>query len=116
MLKLHIKPIRHICSVKGCHDRNTYIISRSLEHRKSVYMCEKCIVETFQALMELKGITAGDGGGTPDNMDDDVQDALDTSVSETDVIDGAEDVPDAIGVFNAPVTPEPEQKRKRGKK
>lgn len=115
MLKLHIKPIRHICSVKGCYDRNTYIISRSLEHRKSVYMCEKCIVETFQALMELKGITSVDGG-TPDNLGDDVQDALDTSGAETDVIEGTDDVPDAIGVFNAPESPEPEQKRKRGKK
>lgn len=115
MLKLHIKPIRHICSVKGCHDRNTYIISRSLEHRKSVYMCEKCIVETFQALMELKGITSVDGG-TPDNLEDDVQDALDTSVAETDVHDTADAEPDVIGVFNAPESPEPEQKRKRGKK
>lgn len=40
-LQLHRR--RHVCSIRGCHNRNTYLITRTKEHISPIWICEDCI-------------------------------------------------------------------------
>lgn len=47
--------IRHVCSVKGCSNRDVVLISRN-GHIGGVYLCRECASEASSAFEEKKAV------------------------------------------------------------
>ncbi len=51
------KRIRHVCSVKGCSNRDVVLIARN-GHFGGVYLCRECAKAALDALTEKKSAKA----------------------------------------------------------
>lgn len=54
MKPLKILPRRHICSVRGCHSRATFLLTRSDDHTRPVWICEKCILDAAEKICAMR--------------------------------------------------------------
>ena len=53
----NIKKIRHVCSVKGCSNRDVVLIAKN-GHIGGVYICRECAKAALDALTEKKSAKA----------------------------------------------------------
>ena len=53
----NIKKIRHVCSVKGCSNRDVVLIAK-IGHIGGVYLCGECAKAALDALTEKKATKA----------------------------------------------------------
>lgn len=61
---IFLRKMKTKCAVKGCKSTgnkvDTYCVSVSREFGKGVVMCEKCIEEAYEALIQKKAAEAAD--------------------------------------------------------
>lgn len=71
-MKMNVKRLRRKCSVRGCGNTGSYVISRTREMGYSVIICRECLEQGLKAVKELethaKGI--GAGGKKAESVDD----------------------------------------------
>ncbi len=51
---LRTKNKTHICSMKGCGNKNTHLFCRSEDYFGALYLCDDCIKEMYAAVFPEK--------------------------------------------------------------
>lgn len=52
MKKYNIRPVKHICSIPGCGNQDTYLITRSDRFGGAAFLCGECIAAASGMLAE----------------------------------------------------------------
>lgn len=47
---LRSKAKKHICSMKGCANKDTHLFCRSEDYFGALYLCENCVKDMYEAV------------------------------------------------------------------